>query len=169
MTPRLVETLIFDLGDVLFSWSSSTTTSIAPRLLRSIRNRATWSQYQTNAIDQSTCYEQCAHEFGATNDELREALDQARTSLVINEKLVSLIKELREVNKQLRVYAISNIAVSSPIVPANNRFLSAFDSSWMTTCNYGRPTARRTGRSSTKSSCQEQQACVSPTYRSSST
>jgi hypothetical protein len=88
--PRLVETLIFDLGDVLFSWSPSTTTSIAPRLLRSILNSATWSQYQTNGIDQSTCYEQCGHEFGATTGELREALGQARTSLVINKKTSEL-------------------------------------------------------------------------------
>jgi FMN phosphatase YigB (HAD superfamily) len=88
----VVEALVFDLGDVLFSWAALTDTSIHPQQLKSILDSPTWHQYV---------------------DELSRAFDQARASLTANDQLVNLVKELRAANQQLRVYAMSNISVGS--------------------------------------------------------
>jgi hypothetical protein len=107
----LTNTLVFDIGDVLFSWSASTTASISPSLLKSILNGAVWHEYECGTIDQSTCYERCAQDYNISVTQIREALSQARASLTVNTSLLSLIKELRANEPGIRVYAMSNISV----------------------------------------------------------
>jgi hypothetical protein len=113
--PPLVDTLIFDLGDVLFSWSAITTSSITPRTLKAILDTATWHDYECSRIDQQTCYERCAVQFGVASSEIRDTFDQARASLVANERMIALIRQLRAERPELRVFAMSNISVSPSI------------------------------------------------------
>jgi hypothetical protein len=95
-----INTLVFDLGDVLFSWSSSTKTSISPSQLKKILSTPTWYQYE------------CAAEFDIPAEEIFEAFAQARASLTANMELVQFIKNMRAEVRNLRVYAMSNISVS---------------------------------------------------------
>jgi hypothetical protein len=108
----IVDTLIFDLGDVLFSWSATTTTSISPKTLKAILDTSIWHDYECDRVDQATCYERCAAKFEIPCSEIQAAFDQARASLAADNGLVELIRRVRAERPDLRVYAMSNISVS---------------------------------------------------------
>ena len=106
------QTLILDLGDVLFHWSAETRTSIPPRLLKDIMNGPTWNDYERGRISQSECYERVGKEFSVDPAAVDEAFKQARESLHPNEDLLALVRELKaQFHGQLRVFALSNISL----------------------------------------------------------
>ncbi|KAI0675371.1 phosphatase yihX [Trametes maxima] len=105
-------TLILDLGDVLFSWSAETRTSIPPRLLKDIMNGPTWFDYERGRLTQRECFERVGKEFSVDPSVIDEAFKQARESLRPNEELLSLVRELKtQFRGQLRVFALSNISL----------------------------------------------------------
>jgi len=111
MTPQPpARALIFDLGDVLFKWSSTTTTSIPSKTIRQIVNSPTWFEYECARITQSTCYELIAKEFRLEASEVAEAFNQARDSLDADPAMVRFIEDLRA-NSSVKVFAMSNIAL----------------------------------------------------------
>ncbi|EJF65437.1 phosphatase yihX [Dichomitus squalens] len=110
--PIEFRTLILDLGDVLFTWSAVTTTSIPPRLLKDILNSPTWFEYERGRISQADCYARVGGEFGVPPSDVDEAFRQARESLRPNEDLLALVRELKaRYAGQLRVFALSNISL----------------------------------------------------------
>ncbi|KAL1942842.1 hypothetical protein VTO73DRAFT_5082 [Trametes versicolor] len=105
-------TLILDLGDVLFSWSAETRTSIPPRQLKDIMNGATWHEYERGRLSQAEAYARVGREFSISPDAIVEAFKQARESLRPNEELLALVRELKaRYAGQLRVFALSNISL----------------------------------------------------------
>ena len=103
-------TLILDLGDVLFTWSAQTTTTIPPRLLKEIMTGPTWFDYERGRMAQAECYERVGREFAVEPAVVAEAFKQARESLRANEDLLALVRELKARFK-LRVFALSNISL----------------------------------------------------------
>ncbi|OCH93767.1 HAD-like protein [Obba rivulosa] len=105
-------TLILDLGDVLFTWSPKTKTSISPRILKEILNSATWYEYERGSITQHECYERVGVEFGIAPSEIHNAFKQARDSMESNDELIALVRELKEQSDgELLVFALSNISL----------------------------------------------------------
>ncbi|KAJ7924857.1 Haloacid dehalogenase-like hydrolase-domain-containing protein [Mycena leptocephala] len=110
-TPNF-NTLIFDIGDVLFSWSSNTKTSISSKTLRQILACPTWFDYERGKISQDDCYAKVGSEFSLPIEEIRQAFIEARESLQSNDDFISLIRELKEEsNNTLQVFAMSNISL----------------------------------------------------------
>jgi FMN phosphatase YigB (HAD superfamily) len=104
-------TLILDLGDVLFSWSPHTETSIPPRMLKAILASPTWVDYECGLISQQDCYDRISNEFHIPSSEIAEAFDQARDSLQSNDEMLAFVRELKDQSDgQLRVFAMSNIS-----------------------------------------------------------
>lgn len=104
-------TLILDLGDVLFSWSATTKTTIPPNTLKSLMSSPPWLEYECGRITQEVCYDQVGERFALPPSEVAEAFLQARDSLQSNDTMISLVHELKESsNGALRVYAMSNIS-----------------------------------------------------------
>lgn len=104
-------TLILDLGDVLFSWSPNTETSIPPRTLKAILSSPTWVDYERGLLSQQDCYDRLSNEFHIPTPEIAEAFKQARDSLKSNDEMLSFVRELKlQSNGQLRVFAMSNIS-----------------------------------------------------------
>ncbi|KAF9028280.1 HAD-like protein [Hymenopellis radicata] len=91
MLPSRFNTIIFDIGDVLFTWSSSTTTSISSK---------------------EACYDLVGVEFSIDPSEVRQAFDQARDTLQSDEEMTALIRELKAQDNRLQVYAMSNISLA---------------------------------------------------------
>lgn len=112
MTPSLTrKTLTLDLGDVLFTWSASTKTSISPKVLKKILASTIWSEYECGRISEATCYDQVADKFAIAASEVAEAFTQARNSLQANSGMISAIHELNHAcGDRLSVYAMSNIS-----------------------------------------------------------
>jgi len=103
-------TLIFDLGDVLFTWSSKTQTSISPKLFGKLRSTPTWEEYDRGEISQATCYARLGEEFSIPSEEILEGFSQARKTLTTNEVLAEEIQQLRtEQGHSIRAIAMSNI------------------------------------------------------------
>ena len=110
--PPKYSTIIFDLGDTLFNVSLKPRTSIPPSTLRRITlGSNAWFNYEKGLLSENECYSRVAAEFDLDENELHRAFGEARDSLQANNKLFTLIRELKaESNGQLRVYAMSNIS-----------------------------------------------------------
>ncbi len=106
------DTVIFDIGDVLFSWSSKTETSISSKTLRNILSSSTWMDYERGKVTEQNCYDRIGVEFSLDPAEIRKAFDQARDSLQSDNEMISLIRELKANSRgRLRVFAMSNISL----------------------------------------------------------
>jgi FMN phosphatase YigB (HAD superfamily) len=105
-------TIIFDIGDVLFTWSSVTKTTISSRTLHQILSSHIWHDYERGLISQQVCYETVGNELSLDPAEIGKAFDQARDSLRCNEDMISFIRELKcQSNGRIRIFAMSNISL----------------------------------------------------------
>lgn len=104
-----VKGIIFDLGDVLFTWSPNTNTSISAGTLRKILSSSTWFEYECGHLKQDACYKQIAQEFSVEDSQVAEAFSQARESLQPENMVVTFLKHLRE-SALVKLYAMSNVA-----------------------------------------------------------
>ena len=127
---RQHNTLILDLGDVLFRWSPKTNTPVPPRQLKEILSSLTWFEYERGRISQSECYSRVSEEFHIDVDVIAEAFKQARESLRPNVEFIELVRELRrEARGHLTVLALSNISLPDYdyIVSHSSDWTSVFD------------------------------------------
>jgi HAD superfamily hydrolase (TIGR01509 family) len=102
-----IDTLIFDIGDVLFTWSAETKTSISPKKLKEILNTVTWFEYEKGKLTEDECYATIAKQMNLDASEIARAFQGARDSLTSRQFMVDLIRELKPGRK---VYAMSNIS-----------------------------------------------------------
>ena len=110
--PPKYTAIIFDLVDTLFNVSFKSRTSISSSTLRRITlGSNAWFNYEKGLLSESECYSRVAAEFNLDTNELQHAFDEARDSLQANDKLFTLIRQLKaESNGQLRVFAMTNIS-----------------------------------------------------------
>ena len=110
-SPTLPKALLFDLGDVLFTWSPDTKTAIPPRMMGEIISCTPWKEFECGRSTQEECYEQVAKQFSIPLAEVDSAFTQAKASLKPNDDMVSFIKQLRATyGTHLKLYAMSNIS-----------------------------------------------------------
>ncbi|KAK7433944.1 hypothetical protein VKT23_020472 [Stygiomarasmius scandens] len=103
------KTIILDLGDVLFTWSdSSSQMPVSHKLIRGIVTSATWFEYEKGNFTEHEAYTKLAIEFGCDYSVLIQSFSHARDSLKVNHDLLVFIRDLQA--SGLRVYAMSNIS-----------------------------------------------------------
>lgn len=101
--------IVFDLGDVLFTWSPSTPKSPLPaKILKSILRSHHWFEYEKNNLGEEEVYALVAQEFSVSPADVKGAFEAARSSLQSSPKMLEIIRELREAG--LATYAMSNIS-----------------------------------------------------------
>jgi len=101
--------VIFDLGDVLFTWAPSTPKSPLPaKVLRNILRSFHWFEYEKGNLKEHEVYSLVAQEFNVAPGDVKNAFQAARDSLRSNPKLLEIIRELKEAG--LAIYAMSNIS-----------------------------------------------------------
>ena len=112
MSPRSPpKGVIFDLGDVLLTWSPDTSTSISAKMMGSILSSSTWMKYERGLVDQDTCYYQIAQDLSIPVSEVAEAFSQARDSLRPNNAILSFIHDLKAKSPgATKIIAMSNMA-----------------------------------------------------------
>ena len=126
--------VIFDLGDVLFTWSPDTSTRIPAKTMRSMLTSTIWMKYECGYLEQDACYHQIAQHFSVPPFEVAEAFSQARDSLQPNYPMVSFIHDLKQQSQgAIEIYAMSNIskedwAVLSTKIPDWSIFNQVFTS-----------------------------------------
>lgn len=120
MRQRPKRTLIFDIGDVLFTWSANTKASVSPKLLKEMLSSNIWVEYECGRLSDIACYGQLAKRFAIPANEVAHAFSQARDSLQANIEMLEVIRELKKAyGESLSVYAMSNISKEDYVVLAS--------------------------------------------------
>ncbi|KAK2589418.1 hypothetical protein QQS21_012904 [Conoideocrella luteorostrata] len=118
MSPKY-KAVIFDIGDVLFTWSTSAVTAVSAKIIHSMVNHPVWSEFERGEIAANTCYDRLANAFSISNgQEVADAFQQARASLAPDSAMIELLHRIRQetgVNTesnhdQVALYAMSNIS-----------------------------------------------------------
>ncbi|TRM57278.1 HAD-like domain-containing protein [Schizophyllum amplum] len=108
MIPTKIDALIFDLGDVLFTWNAPTTTVVPPKTLHAILHTPTWFDYERGRLTEDEIYRKAASEFDLSAQDVAVAFQGARDSLCSRPFMVNLIRDLKRDGR--KVYAMSNIS-----------------------------------------------------------
>lgn len=104
-------TLILDLGDVLFHWSTHELTALSPQDFHSVILSPTWTELERGSIEESRALGTIGEELSIEPGTISEAFKQCRGTLRVDHDLLGKLKELKaEMNGHLKVYAMSNIA-----------------------------------------------------------
>ncbi|PPR01294.1 hypothetical protein CVT24_006369 [Panaeolus cyanescens] len=104
-----INTIVFDLGDVLFTWSASTPKSPLPaKVVRNILRSVNWFEYEKGNISEEEAYSLVGQEFNVSAADVKTAFEAARDSLQSDPQMLEVIKELRK--KGITIYAMSNIS-----------------------------------------------------------
>ncbi|KAJ7139011.1 HAD-like protein [Mycena epipterygia] len=106
---RQCDNIIFDIGDVLFTWSAETKTTISGSTLRKILRSATWFEYEKGNLGEVECYDLVAREFNIESSEVAAAFQGARDSLRGDPDMIAMLHELKNTTGA-RLYAMSNIS-----------------------------------------------------------
>ena len=115
--PPRCRILIFDLGDVLFSWSPVTSTSISPKLLKQFLSSTVWQEYECGRLSEDECYRLVGEKFSLDPGEVGRAIHDARESLQPDDTFIRFIRELQiEAHGALRIFAMSNISAPDYVV-----------------------------------------------------
>ncbi|KAJ5640036.1 uncharacterized protein N7484_007898 [Penicillium longicatenatum] len=106
MIPSPYRVLIFDIGDVLFTWSPSTKTGISGK---------NFEVYlvigHLGRLSEAECYKKVGDAFDLEASEVKEAFSQARDSLKVDHTVSSMIHNIRDHSGSKRhIYAMSNIS-----------------------------------------------------------
>ncbi|KAI1809566.1 Haloacid dehalogenase-like hydrolase-domain-containing protein [Poronia punctata] len=106
--------IIFDLGEVVFSWSSSTTPKLPKPILRSIMKSATWATYERGQITRQHCFELVARQLSVSVEDVSLSFAQVRQTLNVNPGVLSFLQDMKKQQKQknknkTKIYAMSNI------------------------------------------------------------
>ncbi|KAK6526545.1 hypothetical protein TWF694_005127 [Orbilia ellipsospora] len=107
-----INTLILDLGDVVFDWTPPSDTKIKPEDFRRAMNTLFWHEFERGKISEDECLEKIvqSRKMQVSAQDLKETVRQASLSLKANEEFVSALKDLKR-RYNLKVYAMSNVAL----------------------------------------------------------
>jgi HAD superfamily hydrolase (TIGR01509 family) len=105
---RQYDNIILDIGDVLFTWSAETKTTISGSMLRKILRSATWFEYEKGNLGETECYDLVASDFKLESNEVAAAFQVARDSLVEDPSMIAMLYELKA--SGTRLFAMSNIS-----------------------------------------------------------
>jgi FMN phosphatase YigB (HAD superfamily) len=105
----LIDTVIFDLGDVLFTWSDATPQSpLPPKIVKGILRSLTWFEYEKGKLTEEETYNRVAAEFGVDPSEVRGAFRAARASLQSDKAVLDFIRTMK--SSGTKIYGMSNIS-----------------------------------------------------------
>ena len=104
-------TIILDIGDVLYSWSLGTSTPLSSRTLKAILTSMTWGQYECGELSEAECYTRISIEHCVDLADVYIACDHIRDSFQPNLDFFSFIRSLKDLYKDsLHIFAMSNIS-----------------------------------------------------------
>jgi FMN phosphatase YigB (HAD superfamily) len=104
------DTLIFDIGDVFFTWKPHSHSLIPPKTLKAVVTSPTWYEFERGKITQALAYEVASKENNIDANDLARSFDLARQTLRFDASLVAFVREMKTVHR-LKVYAMSNMSL----------------------------------------------------------
>ena len=109
-TSKSIQAAIFDLGDVLFTWTlPSSDLPINRKMLRRMLNTATWFQYEIGLLLETEVCASLSQEFQIPADMINSVLELTRQSLRSDPSMWNMVRELKK--SGITCYAMSNVSV----------------------------------------------------------
>lgn len=110
MSLQRCDSVIFDFGDVLFTWSATATCPIPRKIMKHIMSSSTWFEYEKGNLTEKQAYNDAAREFNLSPSDVAQAFQGSRPTLKTNPAIVSLIRDLKA-RYGIRIFAMSNVSV----------------------------------------------------------
>ena len=108
ITSKHYTAVIFDLGDVLFTWSLPSSQPLPAKTIGSILRSVHWMEYEKGNLTEDGAYSLVAQKFSVPAVDVKSTFEAARNTLQCNPKILEVIRELKE--SGLAIYAMSNIS-----------------------------------------------------------
>ncbi|KAL5530994.1 hypothetical protein ACEPAG_3870 [Sanghuangporus baumii] len=119
--------IIFDIGDVLFSWSPATKTSIRPSVLKSLVNSPIWHEFERGRISQDECYSRLASTYSLDKEQIGSSFEEARKTLRFDNRLFDFIADIKS-KYGVAIFAMSNVSAPDyAYLRAKNADWNVFD------------------------------------------
>lgn len=99
--------IIFDMGDVLFTWNPQAATRITAAAHRQMTKSKLWEDFERGQVTPEECYRQLASQVSVDPAEVAETFSQTTASLTPHGAMVSLIHDIKAAN--ISVYMMTNI------------------------------------------------------------
>ena len=108
ITSKHYKAVIFDLGDVLFTWSLSSQQYLPAKTLGSILRSVHWMEYEKGNYAKDEVYSLVAQKLSVPAVDVKRSSENARNTLQSNLRILEVVQELKE--SGLAIYAMSNIS-----------------------------------------------------------
>ncbi len=108
---RQCDNIIFDLGDVLFTWTmprSGPHMPVPAEKFRRMLNSATWYEYERGKIEEEECYARLSTEYTIPTSDISTTIRACRTSLQADRGMFEFLQDLKACTG-VRLFAMSNI------------------------------------------------------------
>ncbi|KAG6891532.1 hypothetical protein C0992_005067 [Termitomyces sp. T32_za158] len=102
------DAIIFDLGGVLFTWSSSPESPLSAKVVGRILSSSLWYEYEKGNLDEAKIYSLIANQFAVEPADVKKTFQIMSSSLQSNKKVLEVIRELKGTGRS--IYAMSNIS-----------------------------------------------------------
>jgi hypothetical protein len=100
-------TLILDLGDVLFHWSTDTLSVLSPSTFHAVVLTPTWGELERGKISEYEALKIIGEELLLEPNKIQEAISQCRKTLSVDLDLIAELQALKkEMDGTLRIYAM---------------------------------------------------------------
>lgn len=104
-----MDTVIFDLGDVLFEWSSLTAMPLlSEESIRTLFKSDIWSEYETARCTESEVHRRLSALLETSEPTITSALELMRESIRSSPQMFETVRLLKK--SGIKVYAMSNIS-----------------------------------------------------------
>jgi epoxide hydrolase-like predicted phosphatase len=89
------QTIIFDMGEVLFSWTPDDQPSVPLSTLASMIRCDLWSDFERGEVSADECYQQLSEQFSISAAEIAAAFSMATAALKPNEQMTALVQDIK--------------------------------------------------------------------------
>jgi epoxide hydrolase-like predicted phosphatase len=89
------QVIIFDMGEVLFSWTPDDQPSVPLSTLVSMIRCDLWSDYERGEVSADECYQQLSEQFSISAAEIAAAFRMATAALKPNEQMTALVQDIK--------------------------------------------------------------------------
>lgn len=107
MTPSY-KAIIFDMGEVLFSWSPHDHMTIPLETLRSMIQCDLWYAFERGEVSAEQCYQQLGEMFSTSAAEVAAAFRLSTGSLKPNDQMTALLRDIKR-QTSISVHMMTNI------------------------------------------------------------
>ena len=103
-----IEAVIFDIGDVLFSWSFPDTIGLSPKIMKEIMDSPQWYEFEKGNLEQNEMNSIMAKKYSVCSETIAAAFQAARSTLQTEYTLFDTISRIKSSGR--KVYLMSNIS-----------------------------------------------------------